>query len=374
MANLIVHTQLNPSAALRRGITAAGRMSVRPSAEQLQQLGESDRLALAPYVSTDEPNQPPRSYHQILTVAEPGWEGVVAGLRTQIEKDAAEAAEREAHIERERASYRTMLAAERYFQPELPIRALRIDVPWNCSPNYSKSDPEAKKLWAEIEERRASERRAIIQAADAALEYDVVSGELGPQIQLVLKSREYPETLEQHRKIAPRAYEFEDRLEREKQSHARFVRREAEGLAHRYVVVHVPEYVRAAEDGNDVRGVAVRHLRDRLEERLPFHNLPIPRTEFPGAVEAHSCPNAHAYEILDRVTLLADREFRSELIANITTRIVRADISESSHTTWRTFVELSLETHEGLPKLPDFYIYADTVDDVDDDEDDSDLG
>lgn len=360
MSQLIVHTHFSSKDALRLGVTEAGRIQLRPTAEQLQMLSADERAALAQFTSLDVDKDKPRTWYEVLDVTEPGWDGAVAGLRAEMAKDAEKKTERAAHIERERASYRTILAADRLYAPTLPLRSVQPEVSWNGSPNYSQDDPEAQSLWRQIKERSARERIEVIRAADAALSgYELVNGELAPQIRLVLDSREHPMTWEEHEKLAPRAYKFQEQFQAEKAAADKARLEAAQNLAREYVIAHVPDYVQAAEDGCDVRGVAVRHLEKTIESRSQWWRYD---DEAIRDVEAHSCPNALAYATLKVAEAFAEDYRQEAIVESIETRIVRAQFRRADgEKTFRTMIELSIKTKADLPDVIDLYLYADAA-------------
>jgi hypothetical protein len=383
MANLIVYTNLSAADALSAGSPIAGRLTVQPTTEQLQDLAADERVALQTYCGLDV-DQNSRRWDGVLDVTTIGWDGVVAGLRAEISARETERAKREHEIEAERAGYRVVLAAAVLYEPGLPLRRREIDGGRGLSPNYGRSDEETERLWSAVRAREASEREAIIRAADDALAYDVVNGELAPPIQLVLGTRDN-ESRDVHRQLAPRAWSFADRLADEIAATKAAAVEAAHALAREYVIAHVPDYVRAVEDGCDVRGVAVRHLESDLVKHamtpettmLEWSEAGPPEAnarrwwryddDAVGKVESHSCPNALAYGRLAVVDALAE-EFRgSLLVESIETRIVRVKL----HGEWRTCAELSAVTKPTLPDVVDLYLYADAAQvPCDDDSDD----
>ena len=168
MTQLQIKTVLPVANALACAITEHGTLLVSPNEEQLQQLSEEYRVALAPYCVEGR--------NTALLVARPGWDGVVEGLEEEIQKARKTRDEQLANIEMERASYRhqlELLTRGEYFQPgSIPPDArgdLHKMCGWTSAPNYGRNDAECRRLWAELEIERASERERLVRVADTQL-------------------------------------------------------------------------------------------------------------------------------------------------------------------------------------------------------------
>jgi len=111
-----------------------------------------------------------------------------------------------------------------------------------------------------------------------------------------------------------------------------------------YVIAHVPEFARAARDGKDVSGPAVKALRAEIVGWLDAAGLET--VEYYQSRE-QATPRTLAYERLDATrAAISDRAGNHPLIKKITTEIERVDICEDIHT-WRTAVRIWIELANG---------------------------
>jgi hypothetical protein len=238
---------------------------VAPTPEQLAALSPEQRAKLSKYVDTAS------RYDSDLGVAAPGWGGVVAAIDAVIAREHKDAAERETNIETERASYRAILASGRYYEPgSMPPKAIQHDVPWKTAPNYSKNDPEAQRLWAQIEQGRAAERRRMILEADAALSYDVVNGQLSQRILDVLEASRVwsgPRTVQDP--VPERAQAFSERHNQELTAKAK-AQRETNESAIRAIIA---EHGSASDIERHDAGVLPSAEREELIARVLFAPL-----------------------------------------------------------------------------------------------------
>lgn len=301
MSQITVRTCLSVPNALAACSAEHGTIPVPLTAAQIEALSAEERALLAEFCSERES----------LTVTGPGWPGIVAGLAAERERREAERAERAAKVEREKSSYRAMLAGPIY-EPGLPLTERKFS--WNSSPNYSKGDPEADDLWTRAREAREAERRQRVLDADVALGDDPgahlhlgaadrrpeARWALDPKAAAVAEARRF---WDGHSHVSLPAPHLDavlalrdarnadlDAAEKAKDDAEKEALRAA---ARAYVLEHVPEYTRAASEGCDVRHRATEHVRGLL---AAF-----------GAVlscsdEPHPCPSARAYAKLDEVT------------------------------------------------------------------------
>lgn len=209
MAKIQILTRIGAEHALAAGMTEHGEILVTPTAEEIGALTAEQRQALAPHVAG--------TMAKALSVTAPGWPGVLAGLERESADRREKEAENEQAIERERESYRQILASGRYYEPgSMPPKLVRHGVFWQLSPNYGKSDPEAIRLWKQIETAREEERRRMILEADAKLVYDTQGRDLaGPIVAVLDASRVYRGGAYVMDPEPPRALEFQERHRRE---------------------------------------------------------------------------------------------------------------------------------------------------------------
>lgn len=262
-----IRTQISVQAALAAGSPEHGEIIVEPTAEQLTSLDADKRGTLAPYVIKPKGVD----YIRHLSVTAPGWQGVVAGLDAAIADAAREAAERAAHVEHERASYRAILAGGYYVPGALPLKPIDYPNLWTSSPNYSKDDADAKQLWTDVVALKLAQATLTIREADARLGYDVVGSDLAEPIRLVYgAAHSLASDLRVDKStFAPNATAFRARFQAEQEA-ANVAREKAKTDAIRMIVTTdgTPDQLERLDAGV----LPERELHDLIEARLfaPF--------------------------------------------------------------------------------------------------------
>jgi hypothetical protein len=136
-------------------------------------------------------------------------------------------------------------------------------------------------------------------------------------------------------------------------------------LCSAYVIRWCPEYARAAQDGKDVRKLAVRNSVEASVELL--NSVGLETVASHGDVEDHPCPHQRAYVVLDRVRLAMDCTVSAGIelaatggiVTGVASRLVRVDTCPERGCTAgiRTCVELVLTYGDGSTE--EIYVYAD---------------
>lgn len=280
-----IRTQISVQAALAAGSPEHGEIIVEPTAEQLASLDEAKRVQLAPYVVKPRG----QDYVRHLTVTVPGWAGVVAGLAAAIAETAREAAERAAHIEHERASYRAILAGGYYVPGVLPLKPIDYPELWTLAPNYSKDDADAKRLWTDVVALKLAQATLTIREADGRLGYDVVGSDLAEPIRLVLDTanRLASDLRVDISTLAPNATAFHARFQAEQEA-AKAAREKSRTDAIREIVAAdgAPDQLERLDAGV----LPERELNDIIEARLfaPFAKF-APFADITEAAVAEEC-------------------------------------------------------------------------------------
>lgn len=124
-----------------------------------------------------------------------------------------------------------------------------------------------------------------------------------------------------------------------------------------YVVSHVPEFARAARDGKDVRGPAVRALGVEVRSWLAEAGLTVVDHY---DVRDQDLPRTLAYERLDQArAAVSDRAGDHPLIKAVECSIMRADLcSDRDDRNWRTCVVVDVTTIDELGELEDVAVCA----------------